>query len=273
MKLLLYLIIIKLFFSFNFIYACTGIFGAQNGLVLAGNNEDWSDPITYVWFNPSTDKKFGTVYFGFGDNFPQGGMNDQGLFFDAFATERLQVRRNKNKPVFSGNLADKVMSECSTVKEVIEVYRKYNLQFLEKAMYLFGDKTGNSVIIEGDDFVPKSSKYQIVTNFHQSKIKPDSITCNRYKIAKDMLEKCNEVSIDCFMRVLAATHQEGRSNTVYSNIYDLKKGLIYLYHYHNYTNQVIINLEDELKKGPQKYRLSNFFPRSHAYETKADLFE
>ena len=68
--------------------ACTAFFVSQGDKVLVGNNEDYINPITKIWFEPAEDKKYGRVYFGFDNFWPQGGMNDQGLFFDGFATRQ-----------------------------------------------------------------------------------------------------------------------------------------------------------------------------------------
>ena len=59
-----------------------------------------------------------------------------------------------------------------------------------------------------------------------------------------MLEDADDISVDLAKRVLAATHQEGPgSRTLYSNVYDLKRRIVYLYHYHNFQNEVVIDLK------------------------------
>ena len=55
------------------LYACTGFCVSQGDLVLVGNNEDWKNPNTKMWFEPPEKGKYERVYFGF-DNFSlQGG--------------------------------------------------------------------------------------------------------------------------------------------------------------------------------------------------------
>ena len=46
------------------------------------NNEDWSNPKTRIWFVPAGIKRYGCVYVGFDNDFPQGGLNTEGLAFD-----------------------------------------------------------------------------------------------------------------------------------------------------------------------------------------------
>lgn len=47
--------------------------------------------------------------------------------------------------------------------------------------------------------------------------------------------------------------------TLYSNVYDLKQGIIYLYNNHNFNKVIEIHLEEELKKGKQSYDLPSLF--------------
>jgi hypothetical protein len=61
--------------------------------------------------------------------------------------------------------------------------------------------------------------------------------------------------------VLAATHQEGPYPTQYSNIYDLKNRRVYLFHYHNFEELLVIDLPEEMKKGVQSYEISSIFSR------------
>ena len=250
------------------VLACTAFFASQGDKVLVGNNEDYFNPITKIWFEPAEDKKYGRVYFGFDNFWPQGGMNDQGLFFDAFATRQNKIKLSMNKPKYQGNLIDKVMAECASVEEVINNFDRYNLQFMEKFMLMFADKTGASAIIEGDVVIRKKGRYQVITNFYQSEIMDRNYSCERYKIATEMLKKNSAISVELFRQILAAVHTEGEYvNTLYSNIYDLKKGLVYLYHFHDFTNEVVIDLNEELKKGKHIYDLPSLFPRTYHAES------
>ncbi len=64
------------------VFPCTIFNASKNGRVLAGNNEDLNSTDSRVWFYPPTEGKHGYVYVGFDSYGTQGGMNDQGLFFD-----------------------------------------------------------------------------------------------------------------------------------------------------------------------------------------------
>jgi penicillin V acylase-like amidase (Ntn superfamily) len=65
-------------------YACTVFNAVGNQMLLAGNNEEHEDPNGEIRFEPAIEGKYGTITFAYGP-FTQGGMNEQGLFFDTYA--------------------------------------------------------------------------------------------------------------------------------------------------------------------------------------------
>lgn len=44
--------------------ACTVFYASQGEAALAGNNEDWMNPLTKVWFEPMEKRKYGRVLSG-----------------------------------------------------------------------------------------------------------------------------------------------------------------------------------------------------------------
>jgi len=264
-SLLISILLACLVFSATETPACTGIYASDGKMTLAGNNEDFWLCNTKMWFVPGDgEERFGRVYFGFEDMYPQGGMNEKGLFFDGFATQRCEVKNSLDKPKYKGQITDDVMASCATVDEVIEFLSRYNLQILENAMFMFGDSHGDSVIIEGDEFLRKQGRFQVVTNFYQSRTNPEDVSCRRFKIATRLFAESPEISVDLFRRVLAAVHVELTSPTQYSNIYDLENKVVYLYHFHNFENVVKIDLAAELAKGAHTCDLPALFPNTFA---------
>ena len=245
---------------------CTGLLLARAGRVLAGNNEDFWNPDTRMWFVPAEEPdRHGRVYFGFGNHFPQGGMNEAGLFFDGFATEALPITTMEGREFFAGNLIDEALSRCATVDELLELLSRYDLSFLEKAMLMFADRNGDSVILEGDDLVRKQGDFQISTNFYQSRSEPEEAGCKRYAAAQRVLTRDESASVELVREALAAAHIEVGSPTQYSNIYDLEAGLVYLYHFHDFQEVLVIDLAEELKKGKHSLRIPELFPESFAF--------
>lgn len=250
------------------LYACTSIIASNSTTTLVGSNEDWDDPFTRMSFVKPQTGSFGKVYLGYRDSY-EACLNDQGLYSTGFTAPTRRVVSSLNKKeIKPETLRDIAMNTCTTINEVVKLYKKYNLSFLRDRQLLFADKSGNSVIIEGDDFVFKKGPYQIVTNFYQSSTEEKFYNCDRYQIASEMLGTSKDISTNLFKKILSATHSENDSPTLYSGIFDLKKGTFNLYHFHDFENVRVFNLEDEFKKmGAQKqvvYEIADLFPKSFA---------
>jgi hypothetical protein len=247
---------------------CTVFLVSDGEMVLVGNNEDWRDPVTKVWFVPPAPDRFGRIYFGYGDMNPQGGMNDKGLFFDGLAVAPTGPVPEDGKPVFSGNLADKALAECATVDCVIEMFDTFHRPFTNAQLF-FGDAEGNSVIIEPRAILAKDGAFQVATNFFQSVTNTAEWPGRRYRTATDMLREAGEVSVELARDILSATHQRGPFPTQYSNVYDLKRRKVFLYHFHNFNEVVEIDLAAELEKGGHVFDLPSLFPPNQEGEAWA----
>lgn len=261
--------------SYQHSSACTVFYASIGDVVLAGNNEDWKNPNTKIWFVPAKDRKYGGVYFGFnkpiihGSWVSQGGMNEKGLFFDVTATKpvKVEIPAGPKKPLFDGwdLIRERIMFECATVKEALDMLSQYKYppgtrKATMRGMYIIGDASGDAAIIGAFGVIRKNSKYLVATNFQQPQtMDVDKISCPRYLTASGMLEKCPELTVDYCRKVLSATHQKGRYCTRYSNIYDLKKQQVYLYNMHDFNNAIVIDLKKELKKGKRTIKLPSLF--------------
>jgi len=84
-----------------------------------------------------------------------------------------------------------------------------------------------------------------------------------------MLQAADEYTVDLFREILDEVHQVGGAQTLYSNIYDLNEGLIYLYFFHDFEHVVVLNVAEELAQGLHVYDLPSLFPRNNSYETWA----
>jgi tetratricopeptide (TPR) repeat protein len=209
--------------------------------------------------------------FGFQSGWPrveglqwEGAVNEKGLFYDFATTDEVKVPRDPNKPD-SWGLSGKMITECSTVDEAIKLFSEYNFKDgVWKGHYLIGDRFGNSAIIEPLAVIRRDRKYQVATNFLQSKTDPETSTDPRYRLASKLFEQSDTISVDLFRRILDDTHMEEYNGsftaTLYSYIHDLAKGDVYIYNFHNYDNVVKLNIHEELKKGEHAYLISSLFP-------------
>ena len=248
----------------NASFACTSIYIVKDSMILAGKNQDFGEWRTMLGFTPAGNGRFGTAYFGGKSVFPTGGINSEGLFFELHQGEfRKKMTNVQGKLVFAGNLIDKLMSECSTVQNVIDTLKRYTQEFLFYQNIAFGDKTGNSIILEGDTIITRKGNYQICTNFYQSLHDRSDAPCWRYKNVDERIRTHPPLTVDLISEALSVVRNP--IFTQYSVIYDLKKGIIYLYFYRDFEHVRIFKLQDEFQKAEHVYNLPELFPDNKAY--------
>jgi hypothetical protein len=243
--------------------------------VLFGNNEDYDNPYTYLWAVPPGKGTYGGVYLGYTYGRPQGGINEKGLAFDALAlpTARLDPRpelpyRGRGDTQFLG----KMMSHSATVEEALAFAQGLNWGTSVAFQVLLADATGDAVIIgAGPDgglaFTrkPQGDGYLVGTNFNRAN--PENRygdpPCRRYDTAVEMLEQIEtetDLDVGHVQSILDAVHVEGaEQNTLYSNVFDLRNGVIYLYYWHQYGQVVTLDVQDQIDKKASTTRLSELF--------------
>ncbi len=242
---------------------CTIVVVVKDGKILVGNNEDRSFYDTTLRVMPATERFFGRIFFGYTDSPFQGGMNDQGLFIDGNALRPTGWKAEEGKPHFRGIVISYILAKCATIADVKDFFLKYNVGALERARFPIADRNGASMVVEFGQgkvqFVEREEDYQIATNFVFSNVKNGNYPCQRYKTADKILKSADNLDISLIRNVLDATHQEGRSTTVYSNIFDLKNGKIYIYNVHNFSKVVTLDFNEELAKGRNTVDLASLF--------------
>lgn len=247
---------------------CTTFYAYDGQTALGGNNEDFNNPLTLIWFIPASPGRFGRVYFGYDDYLPQGGLNDQGVFFDGLSLPYKEMPLTSQRPHFPGGdlaLFDEILSRSANVQHVIDIASRWNRVAGEFAQFLYGDRFGDSVIIDGDTILRKQGAFQLATNFRltDQPNPPYPEGEERYGTVYKMLSQADNYSIELFRQALEAAHAEGDYPTVYSQIYELSTGKIHLYQYHDFQHEVVLDLADELAKGPHVIRIASLFPKNN----------
>jgi len=250
--------------------ACTIFMVEKDGIILVGNNEDYNYPFTAVWFIPASEDKYGRICFGFdfGDNnfAATGGMNDQGLFVDGSSTPPTGWTPDKTKETFKNIVEAYILANFANVEEALKWFEEVNITIMARAKFLLADKSGASAVVEWGkgklQIIRKNGEYQISTNFVQSNYDSGDYPCYRYNAAEKILKDSDSYySVELIRKVLSATHFEGNQTaTLFSNIYDLKNGDVYIYNFHNFEDVVRFNLIEELAKGRKEYALPGLFP-------------
>lgn len=262
--------------SFDGRPGCT-IFAASYGdRVLFGNNEDSLNRAIYLWFDPGKKTKeadHGVVCVGFDDLFPQGGLNEKGLCYDINALPQVPLKPHPKHPKqglepLSGIMT--IMRGSSTVKEVINMIQKVYRRDSSANQVFFADATGDAVVVSvgtnGELAFTRKEEgngHLVSTNFNRANTKNGTFPCWRYNTAVTMLKKIKheeDLNVKFFRSILDATHQEDAIiNTVYSNIFDLQHGHIYLYYFHQFYEVINFRLIEELNKGFHIIKISDLF--------------
>jgi hypothetical protein len=263
------LIIMILSFSmFGFILIpnalCCSMFKlTMYGKTMVGNNEDYWNPNTRIWFEQGKTNEYGAVYVGYDNFWPQGGMNQAGLVFDGFSMNYLAINDTLGKKSLGANFLKDILRKCTVVDEVKKYLSQYNLQGLETSMFLFIDKTGKYLVVEGDSLIIGNNQSYVLSNFYPSQVKDESkINIPFYHKGKRLLESQKDTSISFCSSVMDTMHQERDwgGGTMYTTIYDLKEGTICLYYFHDYKHVLKFNLNQELKKNDYSLVMPELFP-------------
>ncbi len=302
-----YLIIITLisFFTLNYLtnqselisgVSCLNFKVIDGSNVYFGNNEDKAlkqisnTVITFVpngsiWYDGSTIK-YGAVILGYGNgsglSWFQGGMNERGLSFDStsvpYTTPNLHNEREQN-------LVPEIFN-CENISEVIDYKENHNVYHQEGSVQsMYVDKSGESVVfnigLDGEyDYFLSNDNFQLASNFYYGdplRGNPSSDAIRRYNAAEDefndMVSNGNITAIT-IKNILDAAHFEGPLvNTLYSNIFDLKNGDMYLFFFHQYEEVVRLNLTEELAKGWHSYHICDLFSQELVDKALNEYYE
>lgn len=258
--------------------ACTIFLAAKDGVVLAGNNEDYYLDVTpRVWVRAGGDGEHGRITFGFDQEkaapFAQGGVNAAGLFFDAAVTPKVgAAQRGKPKP--PADMGDAMLAACATVDEAVAWLGRHDLRLLTGSHFLLGDKTGAAAVVELVDremkVIPKGKAYIAATNFSFTKPEAGNFPCPRFEAVKAALGDAApdpEVTLEGFRRLLEATavprtalpEEKREGGTLYSNIYDLTAGTVTLYRESRWSLPLTIDVAAWIAKGDAQYAMDGLF--------------
>lgn len=245
-------------------HACSMFVIKKNGKVMVGNNEDFWNQNSRMWFEQGDETNFGVTYVGFDDFWPQGAINEKGLVFDGFAMPYLEIKdfEGKDSPE-NEDWLQQVMRTCSSVEEVKEIFSKMDLRGMETSMFYFVDKSGKQLIVEGDSIEIRNQSYDIISNFYPSQYDNlNDVTIKFYQKGRKLIETKQETSVSFCTSLLDSLHQESSwgGGTLYSTLYDLNEGIIYLYYNHNFDNVITINIKEELQKENHIIEIPKLFP-------------
>ena len=247
MRLLSLFLFIVAAFAADPVSSCTIFKMTQLGHTLIGNNEDWIDAKAKVWFLAAEPAKYGRVLFGFKNGWAQGGMNDQGLFFDGVAGEVRDWTPDSSREDFPGNLCEKALEECSTVKDAITIFERNNFPSLLVGTFVFVDATGKTAVIY----------------FEKGRLRIEEHSAPLYALgyygerADELLGDTSDLNVDTMARILGSCLRNDTYSTQYGNIYDPQNLIVHVYPSCGEEQTAILDLKEELARGDHYYELAN----------------
>jgi hypothetical protein len=253
---------------------CTIFTVVEGDRVFFGNNEDWHAKDLIIGFYPESSEGFGSVNFGHMDgngNYQyEGVVNERGLAWDVNSIPKMRLKEDAEKDfhVYEDNFFYQLSKKIETVDEAIEFSRNFSFGKKFESQIHVTDRYGNAVVIgpgeNGEMAYTRKTQgdgYLVSTNFNLST--PEKGPRDfRYNLASEMLDDfSSEKSSGYLGKILEAVSLNTLSSfTLYSNVYDLGKGDIYIYYMSQYDQVVKLNIEEELSKGKRVIPLKDLFP-------------
>jgi hypothetical protein len=255
--------------------ACTVFYIRKGIIIYAATNKDWKNPEFRVRVYGAEADKYGRIYFGYqlAEGFQNiGGINEKGLWYDgASLHHRKDIKNYNDKPVIKGELCEKVLEECSNIKEVMNIYDRYFTPSWDGHI-MWGDKEGNCVIIEFGKhdvvYIHPSEDFLLMTNFYLSdEVKRSGGGQKSFATAEKALQENEEINVESVAKILESVHKKrGRIKTVFSNIYDMSNGAVYCFYSGDFRKYIRFDIHEEIKKGNNYYNMPVMFRQEHNYK-------
>jgi tetratricopeptide (TPR) repeat protein len=260
--------LLSLLFLFCFLQAfpCTVYKITKGGKTFVGNNEDYWDANTRIWFENGKTGDYGVMFVGQDNLIAQGGMNEKGLVFDGFSVQMRQLKLKTDRMRFYPTLFKDVMKKCANISEVQIMLNKYDLSPLNGGMLLYIEKSGKYLVVEADTMMMGNENNYLLSNFCPSQTSDvRDLNIPYFQKGRTKMEQGTDTSFSYLTQLSDTMHQDwGKSfgGTLYTTIYDLNEGTVNLYFYHDYKSTVRFNLKDELEKADRIVVVPELFPEN-----------
>ena len=234
------------------------------GNIFVVNNEDyWYDVDAYIQIEPRKGNKRGRLWYGW-DKFAQGGVNEDGLFFDAAVTPDQEKIAGYGNP--RSNLGDELLANCKDVDEAIAYLEQRKIALFNSHM-MFGDRSGKAVIVEWVEGERKlhwiEGNKLIMTNYLLSNPEAGNYPCYRFEsIEKQIQALENEGGDVTLVRIgntvnkavqPPRTDETGRTGgTLYTSFMNLTEMKFVLSYKLNNELVQILDLKEEFQRSKKK---------------------
>jgi predicted choloylglycine hydrolase len=163
-------------------------------------------------------------------------MNEHGLAVGMMAVPHGEGGNDPGKPTLGElGVIRLLLDNARSVDEALALLDGYNVDFGSgpPIHYLIADRSGAAAVVEliGDQklVTRNSDPWLVSTNFLIAEEKPDGAdsSCSRYNHAYTQLEAADgKINPAKAMSILSKVSQNGDYPTIWSVVYDLKRGII-----------------------------------------------
>ena len=272
---------------------CTIFTATGGGEVLLCGNLDHPSSDGSVLFWPGTEDEVGGIMIGYhaqvGEQSWIGyevGMNERGLAFGTNGLPDAEMTPHPERPLSweNANVWRKILRSCATVDEVIALARSFDFGAKLDFQIHASDASGAAVVSgpggDGELIMTRLDPergFLASTNFNLGypAHHHDPYPCLRFQEAEkrlaDLLES-GAPALEACRDTLDAVHFEGADyNTLVSYACDLKRGVLHLYHFHQFHDGIALDLAEQLLDGEREVPIAELFPPAIREQAAAEL--
>ncbi len=206
-------------------------------------------------------------------------VNDEGLAITHANVPRSQTPYDQDKPQFRHDFLQKIVSECTTVKQAISMIKAYSLPPGEHGAHvhlMLADPSGDAAVVEWEDGAVKVTRRQgstlLMTNSLLSKAEADGPK-SRYARASKLLPGIKSASVEEAISVMKELSvyvkiKGAEVGTIDSAVWDLTSRKLYFFYKRDFDHPLVLNLDEEMRKGSRIVELKELFPNPVPYSTE-----
>ena len=257
--------------------ACSGYKISFGNRTFFGSNHDAWFTTPHIWFENASMDKYGAAFTGarfdgINGYAPQSGMNEMGLAFERLVAYHPKQESFVNRQSISNptKYLKDILHQCKTVEEVQEYIGKFDHSYFIEDIFIYVDNSGKYLIVEPYKLTIGNEPTYLISNFCPS-ITPEQKANKRERYRNGAAFLKNDIDTTlAFCTALSDTMHVCRKKigdgTLLTSIWDLNRGTVNLYFYHDYKTTVQFNLSEELKKGDHIIAIETLFPKNPEFE-------
>jgi hypothetical protein len=268
-----------LFSTLSHANACSMYKITVDGKTMVGTNEDAWRTTSSIWFETGAKGEYGACYTGsrrIGENVfaAQSGMNEHGLVYSRLASyhpfDPNKTKTNRKTIQRPDDFLKQILHICKDVDEVYAYLEQYDHSIFIDDIFIFVEPSGRYLIVEPYTMQIGNEANYVLSNFCPSITQEEQRrNLDRYRKGKDFLSKGAEISLDYCTSLSDTMHvcrEKIGDGTLLTGIWDTKNRIVHLYFYHDYSNAISFNIDEEIAKGNSSFDVTKLFPHNPEFD-------